>query len=103
MKTTLDLPDDLMRAVKLRALQDGHELIEAVVDLLRKGLTVPAVPRPPRPAREPARITKDPATGLPLVLGDPTAPSCKMTIEEQLALYQESQLQEDLERVGLSP
>ena len=46
MKTTLDLPDDLMRAVKIRAVQDNRRLKHTIADLLRRGLaeerTVPA-------------------------------------------------------------
>jgi plasmid stability protein len=38
MKTTLDLPDDLVRAVKMRAVEENRRLEETVVDLLRRGL-----------------------------------------------------------------
>lgn len=38
MKTTLDLPDDLMRAIKSRAVQDNRRLKDTVADLLRRGL-----------------------------------------------------------------
>ena len=38
MKTTLNLPDDLVKEVKLRAVNDGMKLQDAVADLLRKGL-----------------------------------------------------------------
>ena len=38
MKTTLDLPDDLMRAVKIRAVQDNRRLKHTIADLLRRGL-----------------------------------------------------------------
>src|SRR5437868_2341669 len=38
MKTTLDLPDLLVKQVKLRAVRDGQKLKDAVADLLRKGL-----------------------------------------------------------------
>lgn len=39
MKTTLDLPDDLMRAVKIRAVKENRKLKDAVADLLRRGLS----------------------------------------------------------------
>src|SRR5207249_380082 len=42
MKTTLDLPDALMKQVKLRAVHDGRKLKDTVADLLRKGLAVAA-------------------------------------------------------------
>lgn len=48
MKTTLDLPDDLMRAVKIRAVEENRKLKDTMADLLRRGLAqkrgVPAVP-----------------------------------------------------------
>ena len=38
MKTTLNLPDDLMRAVKLRAVEEDRTLTETIALLLRIGL-----------------------------------------------------------------
>lgn len=38
MKTTLDLPDDLMRAVKTRAVEENRKLKDTFTDLLRRGL-----------------------------------------------------------------
>jgi len=38
MKTTLDLPDDLLREVELRGLHEGPELDRAVTDALRHWL-----------------------------------------------------------------
>ena len=49
MKTTLDLPDDLVRAVKIRAVEENRKLKDVIADLLRRGLSqkrgVPAVAR----------------------------------------------------------
>ena len=45
MKTTLDLPDDLMRAVKIRAAEENRKLKDIITELLRRGLAQPsAVP-----------------------------------------------------------
>ena len=38
MKTTLDLPDDLMRAVKIRAVHEQKKLKDAIAELIRKGM-----------------------------------------------------------------
>lgn len=38
MKTTFELPGDLVREVKLRALRDGRKLKDTMADLLRRGL-----------------------------------------------------------------
>jgi plasmid stability protein len=97
MKTTIDLPDDLVRAVKLRALQEGRKLKEAVAALLRQGLaSSPATPMVP------PRISTDAATGLPTIQGAPGAPIATMSAEEIYAAIQKSQEEEDLERVGVS-
>lgn len=44
MKTTIDLPDALVKEIKLRALYDGQKLKDAVAELLRKGLAAPTGP-----------------------------------------------------------
>lgn len=38
MRTTFDLPDELMRAVKIRAVHEGRKLKDMVALLLRRGL-----------------------------------------------------------------
>jgi plasmid stability protein len=45
MKTTLDLPDDLMRAVKIRAVHEHKKLKDTIAELLRKGLARQRKPR----------------------------------------------------------
>jgi plasmid stability protein len=39
MRTTLDLPDELMRRVKIRAAEDGKKLKEVMEELLLAGFT----------------------------------------------------------------
>ncbi len=39
MKTTLELPDDLMRTIKIRAFKENRELVDTIADLLRRGLS----------------------------------------------------------------
>lgn len=56
MKTTVELPDDLLRAIKIRAVRDNRKLKDAVADLLRRGL-----------AREPAVAVRRRHVRLPLV------------------------------------
>jgi plasmid stability protein len=38
MRTTVDLPDDLARAVKVRAVEENRNLKDTIADLLRRGL-----------------------------------------------------------------
>jgi hypothetical protein len=42
MKTTLELPDDLVKEIKLLAVHEGKKLKDAVADLLRQGLDASA-------------------------------------------------------------
>ena len=39
MKTTIDLPDELVKELKLRAIHEGKKLKDAVAELLRRGLS----------------------------------------------------------------
>jgi plasmid stability protein len=38
MKTTLELPDELMREVKIRAVHEHKKLKDIIAELLRKGI-----------------------------------------------------------------
>jgi plasmid stability protein len=38
MKTTLDLPDHLMRKVKIRAVHEHKKLKDTIAELIRKGI-----------------------------------------------------------------
>ncbi|WP_395738996.1 antitoxin [Prosthecobacter sp.] len=51
MKTTLDLPSDLVREIKLRAVNEGGKLKDTVADLLRRGLRDSRARKGTKPAR----------------------------------------------------
>lgn len=71
MKTTLDLPDDLMRDIKIRAARENRKLKDVIADLLRRGMSQKATE--PSPHR---RVT------LPLVLcSNEASPEAEMTPE----------------------
>jgi plasmid stability protein len=38
MKTTLELPDDLMRTIKMRAASEDRRLKDVIAELLRRGI-----------------------------------------------------------------
>lgn len=82
MKTTLDLPDALVKQVKLRALKEGRKLKDAVADLLRKGLKASSETAT---ANEPAEVITDPTTGLPLVQCQDFAPPRDEITPERVA------------------
>ncbi len=90
MKTTLDLPDELVMQVKLRALQEGRKLKDAVAELLRRGLASSTSQR--RSSALPV-VTKDKQTGLPLIKCEAAAAGEEMTPERvaDILLDQETQ------------
>ena len=47
MKTTLDLPDELMREVKIRAVMEDRKLKDLIPDLLQRGLQKTESEKPP--------------------------------------------------------
>ncbi len=100
MKTTLDLPDELIREVKLRAVHQGRTVKDLVAEFLRQGLGMAplgiAEERPVSP------MVKIGARGLPVIRCVPNAPATRMSVAELLALEQETQTEEDFNRAGLS-
>lgn len=97
MKTTFDLPPDLVRAVKLRAVHEGRKLKDVAADLLKRGLAAPQTAAKPRSAKPKIEIQ---ANGLPVVRCKANAPAKRMTASELLALERQSLDQEDLQRLG---
>ncbi|HUG91035.1 MAG TPA: hypothetical protein VML55_09390 [Planctomycetaceae bacterium] len=100
MKTTVDLPDKLLRQIKLQAVKRGQRLKDFMADLLRKGLAANS-PRGTLPERP--TIKADPRTGFPYIECAPDAPARRMTVEEIIAIEEDTQIQETLERLGVSP
>lgn len=102
MKTTLDLPDDLLRAVKVRAARSNRRLKDVVAELLEKGMNQPAA-RTPTPRGDPScpdPVEISPETGLPIVRSPDDAPIARMNTEEIYALIHRTQEEEDIERLG---
>ena len=66
MKTTLEMPDELIRRIKLHAVRRNQKLKDAVAQLLEAGMAAApqgdAPVRPPRPVRLKGRR--------PLTMGD---------------------------------
>lgn len=61
MKTTLNLPDDLARRVKVRAAMRNQKLKDTIAMLLEIGLASSAEGKEPKPLPEPVRLKKHPA------------------------------------------
>jgi plasmid stability protein len=60
MKTTLDLPDELMREVKIRAVHEHKKLKDTIAELLRKGIAAGKARRPKTP--KPVKLRGGPLT-----------------------------------------
>ena len=99
MKTTLDLPDELVREMKLRALMQRRTLRDLVAEFLRQGLGM-GVPRPLTPP--PGSRVEISADGLPIIRGGADAPARLMSTEDLIALEHDSQTREDIQRAGIS-
>ena len=97
MKTTFDLPPELVRELKLRAVHEGRKLKDVAADLLKRGLAGPETTTKSRPAKPEIEIQ---ASGLPVVRCKANAPAKRMNTGELLALEQASLDQEDLQRLG---
>jgi hypothetical protein len=84
MKTTLELPDDLMREIKIRAAREDRKLKDLIAELLRAGLTEQR-----QPMRRPRRVK------LPLIHSThPAAPGEELTPER----IHEILMEEDIDR-----
>ncbi|MBC8243355.1 MAG: antitoxin [Verrucomicrobia bacterium] len=81
MKTTLDLPDELMREVKVLAAKSDRKLKDLLAELLRKGLTK---------SRKAPVVSIQNRVSLPLVAcGEPGAIDLTSEQIDQLLLAQE--------------
>jgi len=100
MKTTLDLPDELIREVKLRAVVQGRTLRDLVAEFLRQGLGM----APPARAESPpaGSMVEMGDGGLPVIRCRPDAAASLTSVEELLKLEQQTQTEEDLQHAGLS-
>lgn len=70
MKTTLELPDDLMRAVKLRAAATDRKLKDVVAEAIASGLAAANQPAARKTAARRGRAKKDPLLEALAAAGD---------------------------------
>jgi hypothetical protein len=56
MKTTLEIPDELMRRVKMRAVQRNQKLKDTVAMLLEAGIAAASDSAPPGHLPKPVRL-----------------------------------------------
>jgi plasmid stability protein len=104
MKATFDLPEELVRQLKLRAVRRRQKLKDLAAEILRAGLAAAdrQSSRNGKPLdKEKLIIRKDRKSGLPVVQCSKDAPARHMTVEELLELEHATQQREDLERLGI--
>ncbi len=100
MKTTLDLPDEIVREMKLRALMQGRTLRDLATEFLRQGLGM-AAPSPVT-AFSPDSPIQINENGFPVFRSGNHAPAQHMTIEQLLQFEQDALYSEDMQRAGIS-
>ena len=86
MRTTLELPEEIMRQVKIRAAEKGRKLKEVFVELLKSGLMIMRKSHHPDDG---IHLGKDPKTGLPIVKAVNSAPGSTMKPNELKRLEQD--------------
>ena len=82
MTTTIDIPDELIRAVKIRAAQQGRTVRELVSEYIASGLNTP-----------PAQQQRD-AVAFPVIPTATNAPIATMT-RAQIVAFEHEALTED--------
>jgi plasmid stability protein len=100
MKTTLDLPDELIRAAKLRAVSQGRTLRDLVSEYLRQGLGMNEKLDFEAPTT-PSTIELN-SRGFPQYRCRPTSNRQQKNLAALLELEQSTLHEEDLRRVGKS-
>jgi hypothetical protein len=101
VKTTVDLPDDLVQRIKIRAVQDRKPLKRFVADLLARGLESPPVTGRAEAMRLPENIVIN-EQGFPVFRCGTKATTGHLTAEELVALEQKIIEEEDLRRAGIT-
>jgi hypothetical protein len=100
VKTTLDLPDELMREAKLRAVARGRMLKDLVADCIRQGLGL-ALPVTPSASALGDRVRMAP-NGLPVIRCRADAPATRANLQDLSALEQQAPTEEDMQHAGLA-
>jgi len=93
VKTTIDLPPELVKEMKLRAVKEGRKLKDVAGEIFQKGLEATADKTEDKPRKATIKFP---------LFGDQSAiPKSKIPIEEALRMEQEAQIEEDHEQAGI--
>lgn len=100
MKTTLDLPEELVHEVKLRAVIQRRTVKDLVAEFLRQGLGL-AAPAPTQALPAGSMVQIGP-NGLPVVKCRSNAPATRMSAKQLLQLEQAALAEQEMKHAGLS-
>jgi plasmid stability protein len=91
MRTTLDLPDSLLRELKTRAAQNGQSLKSLLNELIQRAMRMPATPD----------LAQQAASALPVLkrLQNPQGEAAKPTPAQSNEQLEDQALQEDIEKL----
>ena len=90
MKTTIDLPPDLVREIKLRALDERKKFKDVTAEVIRRGL----------PRMESVAIPEIHRVKLPLIVSPPGTPKVKLSGEDIDRLLREQEIRRHHEITG---
>lgn len=95
MKTTIDLPDVLVRQARQRAMHLGRPFKELVAEYIRQGLSELLA------THQGSGVLEIGPDGLPVFRRDPATTGQTPSLEQLLALEQTTLTEEDRRRAGL--
>jgi len=90
VKTTIDLPPDLVRELKLRALDERKKFKDFTAEVIRRGL----------PRMESVAIPEIHRVKLPLIVSPPGTPKVKLSGEDIDRLLREQEIRRHHEITG---
>lgn len=96
MKTTIDLPDTLVRQARQRALHEGRPFKDLVAEFIRQGLSQVVG----KPATRPGSALELEADGQPVFRCDPAVAQQIPSLQELLELEHTTLAAEDQQRAG---
>ncbi len=98
MKTTVEIPDTLMRSAKIRAVREGSTLREILTEALQQYLAAPLVSD--ATTADPV-VDIDAATGFPVIRAATGASLPTLSVDESYQLLHALDTDNDHERAGI--
>jgi len=94
MKTTLELPDELVLEAKLRAVTQGRALKDLIAEFIRQGLGMSNTEATRLPVE--GSMVQVGQGGVPVIRCRADAPATRASLQDLLQLEQHTQSEEDV-------